>query len=117
MKRIGRPPVAAALVRANEGEWKPTPFPGVTVKRLFVDSESGNVTSLVRMTAGSVYPPHRHFGLEHSFVLEGDAIFDDHTLYAGDFEVAACSTDHSPITTRNGCLVLVVNNQRDQVLA
>ena len=39
----------AGLVRAGEGEWQATPFPGVEVKRLFVDPATQNVTSLVRL--------------------------------------------------------------------
>jgi anti-sigma factor ChrR (cupin superfamily) len=117
LKRIARPASASAIFRAGEGEWQDSAFPGLTVKQLFVDSATGNVTSLIRMTAGAIYPPHRHFGLEHCYVLEGDLVFDDHTLHAGDYEVAAHSTDHSPVTTRHGCLLLIMNNQRDQLLA
>jgi anti-sigma factor ChrR (cupin superfamily) len=69
------------------------------------------------MTAGAVYPPHRHFGPEHCYVLEGDLIFDGHALYAGDYEVAVEATDHSPVTTRHGCLLLIINNQRAQLPA
>lgn len=115
LKRIARP-TASAILRAAEGEWQDSPFPGLTTKQLFVDGSTGNVTSLIRMKPGAVYPPHRHFGLEHCYVLEGDLVFDDHTLYAGDYEVAPDSTDHSPVTTRHGCLLLIMNNQRDQLL-
>jgi hypothetical protein len=117
LKRIGRSAAAPAIFRAGEGHWQDSDFPGLTVKRLFADSSTGNVTSLIRMTAGAVYPPHRHFGLEHCYVLEGDLVFADHTLYAGDYEVAAETTDHSLVTTRHGCLLLIMNNQRDQLLA
>ena len=117
LKRIGRPASESAIFRAAEGEWQDSDFPGLTVKQLFVDASTGNVTSLIRMTPGAVYPPHRHFGLEHCYVLEGDLVFDDHTLFAGDYEVASQLTDHSPVTTRHGCLLLIMNNQRDQLLA
>lgn len=116
LKRISRPAVEPMIFRADEGEWQESGIPGLTVKQLFVDP-AGNVTSLIRMTAGAVYPPHRHFGVEHCYVLEGELVFDDHTLYAGDYEVAAEATDHSPVTTRQGCLLLITNNQRDQLLA
>ena len=82
-----------------------------------MDPSTGNVTQLIRMTAGAIYPPHRHFGLEHCYVLEGDLVFDDHTLHAGDYEVASGNSDHSPVTTKHGCLLLIMNNQRDQLLA
>jgi len=114
MHRISTP---VAVKRANEGEWQPSPFPGVTVKRLFSDPVNGGVTSLIRMQPGSLYPSHRHFGLEHCYVLEGDLVFDDHTLQAGDYEVAAPRTDHPPTTTQHGCLLLVISNQQDRVPA
>jgi anti-sigma factor ChrR (cupin superfamily) len=50
-------------------------------------------------------------------VLEGDLVFDDHTLFAGDYEVAPDTTHHSPVTTNHGCLLLIMNNQQDQLLA
>ena len=111
------PALAPLIFRAGEGQWQDSGFPGTTVKQLFVDSSTGNVTSLIRMMPGAVYPPHRHFGLEHCYVLEGDLIFGDHTPYAGDYEVASGSTDHSRVTSRHGCLLLLTNNQRDQVLS
>ena len=106
-----------AMVRANEGKWQATPFPGITMKTLFYDRASGNQSVLVRMEPGSVYPNHHHKGLEHSLVLEGDAIFSDHTLYAGDYEVGAVDHDHSSITTRGGCLVFIMHNRSDVVYA
>ena len=105
------------LIRHGEGDWQVTGYDGVEAKQLFVDAATGNVTSLVRMAARATYPPHRHAGHEHCYVLEGDLVFDDHTLFAGDFEVNAPFTGHSPVTTVNGCLLLLTNNQGDQLLA
>jgi len=99
-----------SVVRSAEGEWKPTQFPGVSSKLLFFDRSTGMATTLVRMTAGSVFPSHSHDGPEHSYVLEGDVIFEDHTLQPGDYEVALPSSDHTSITTKNGCMLLIVNH-------
>jgi anti-sigma factor ChrR (cupin superfamily) len=106
-----------ALVRGNEGPWRDTPFPGIAVRPLFKDPLSGNQFLLVRMAPGSVYPSHHHEGIEHSYILEGDAIFDDHTLYAGDYEAAQSGHDHSCIRTKGGCLVFLIRNQADRVYA
>lgn len=111
------PPGVLSIVRANDGKWLATPFAGITMKPLFTDPVSGNQSVLVRMEPGSVYPCHHHKGLEHSLVLEGDAIFSDHTLYAGDYEVAASEHDHSSITTKGGCLVFLMRNRADIVYA
>ena len=112
----GLPDGVLALVRAQEGKWIPTPFPGITVKPLFFDEKSGNQSLLVRMEPGSKYPSHHHVGLEHSLVLEGDAIFSDHTLHAGDYEVGEAAHDHCSITTKGGCLVFLMRNHADHVL-
>jgi quercetin dioxygenase-like cupin family protein len=114
---LGQSAPAGAIFRAAEGEWQESDIPGVRVKQLFVDPTSGSVSKLIRLAAGAIYPPHRHLGLEHCYVLEGDLVFDDHTLYAGDYEVAAGSTDHSLGTTKHGCLLLIINNQQVQLLA
>jgi len=106
----------AALVRAGEGEWKATPFPGVEVKQLFVDPATLNVTSLVRLQPGAIYPPHRHVSFEHCYVIEGDVVSTDRALFAGDYEVNGPNSDHSAITSTKGCLLLIINNQRDQLL-
>ena len=111
------PKGAVALVRAADGQWMKTPYAGITVKQLFYDPASGNQSVLVRMEPGSVYPSHHHKGLEHSFILEGDAIFSDHTLNRGDYEVGEAGHDHSSITTRGGCLVFIMRNRADIVYA
>jgi mannose-6-phosphate isomerase-like protein (cupin superfamily) len=105
------------IVRASDGKWLPTPFAGITMKQLFYDPVSGNQSVLVRMEPGAVYPHHHHKGLEHSLVLEGDAVFSDHTLFAGDYEVGASDRDHSSITTKGGCLVFIMRNRADIVYA
>ena len=113
---LGRAASASVLMRAGDGAWQ-SPFPGVEVRQLFVDPATRNVTSLVRMKAGAVYPSHRHARLEHCYVLEGDLVFSDHTLLAGDYEVSGPKNDHSSVTTTAGCLLLIINNQGDQLLA
>ena len=111
------PEGAVALVRAADGQWMKTPYAGITVKQLYYDPKSGNQSVLVRMEPGSVYPSHHHKGLEHSFVLEGDAVFSDHTLHRGDYEVGEAGHDHSSITTSGGCLVFIMRNRSDIVYA
>ena len=102
------------LIRADEGVWKPTGYPGVETKVLFVDRLTGAVTSLLRAAAGSVYPAHRHGGLEQCYVIDGDMIFDDHTLDTGDYEANAGETSHSKIRTETGCLAVFVTSGRDK---
>lgn len=111
------PDGVVALVRSTDGKWMQTPFAGIQMKKLFYDENSGNLSVLVRMDPGSIYPNHHHKGLEHSLVLEGDAVFSDHTLHAGDYEVGEADHDHSSITTKGGCLVFIMHNRSDIVYA
>jgi len=117
LERIGQSHSGSVIFRAGEGQWLETGVPGLSLKQLFVDPATGNVTSLIRMAPGAIIRPHQHVGLEHCYVLEGDVVFDDHTLNAGDYEVASETTDHSLATTRHGCLLLIMNNQHDQLPA
>jgi hypothetical protein len=90
----------AALLRAGDGDWQATPFPGVEVKQLFVDPVTQNVTSLLRLGPGAGYPPHRHAGFEHCYVIEGDVLSSDHTLFAGRSERSEFGPFHDHIETR-----------------
>ncbi len=117
LARVGRMiGPAGTLVRAHESPWTPSAIPGLESKKLFVDESTGNITSLVRMQPGTVYPPHRHFGPEQCYVIQGDVVLNDHALHAGDYEVALASTVHQSVTTRNGCLFLIVSNERDEFM-
>lgn len=104
-----------ALVRGGESRWRSTPYPGVTAKRLFSDKESGNATWLLKLDPGAVYPSHRHAVAEHCYVIEGDVVFANYALAQGDYGVAATGSHHAPFTTQNGCLLLIMNNDHDEV--
>jgi anti-sigma factor ChrR (cupin superfamily) len=105
------------VVRAQTGTWEKTPFPGVEIRRLFVDKLTGTVTTLLRAAPGAIYPAHRHGGLEHVYVVDGDLVFDDHVLQTGDYEVSGGATRHSSITSKTGCLALIIHHVKDEVLA
>jgi len=107
---------ARLLVRADDQNWEATPFPGVEIRRLFVDKLTGAVTILLRAAAGALYPAHRHVGIEQIYVIDGDLVFNDHTLETGDYEVNGPLSEHSSITSKTGCLAIIVHNLSDQIL-
>jgi anti-sigma factor ChrR (cupin superfamily) len=107
----------SVLIRRDQGVWQETPFEGVERKHLFIDKLKGTVTSLVRMKPGAKFPAHRHAGTEHCFVLEGDLVFSDYTLHAGDYEVNSPASGHSWVTTKAGCLLFIANDQAGVVFA
>ncbi len=116
--RAGMEQVAPGMrvLRAGEGSWKPTPFPGVSYMRLFVERNSEMATSYLRMDKGSYYPRHQHAGEEQSFVIEGECFIGEVHLRKGDYARAAPGTIHEPIQTERGCLLLMVSSVRDEIL-
>lgn len=112
MRRTSPDPV---MVRHGEGKWIKTPYEGIDVKVLFVDRATGNITTLMRMAPGAIYPPHHHVGVEHCYVIEGEVKSDDHTLRPGDYEASLVGSFHGVVTTDTGCLMLMISNKRDRV--
>jgi len=104
----------AALVETRAMPWKPSPFPGVSAKKLFQDP-AGNISWLVKLEPGAVYPRHRHSAMEHCFVLQGEAQFDEYVLREGDYEVAHANTDHSPFTSKEGAVLFIIASQHDEI--
>ncbi len=103
------------VVRGGQGDWRETGCPGVRYKTLSVDEERRYATMLVQMDAGASYPSHHHAGVEECYVLEGDVQLGDTVLRPGDFQYAAEGSDHIVQSTREGCLLLVVASQDDEV--
>lgn len=95
------------VVRATEGDWYPM-CEGVSFKRLFADPAKGTVTTIIKMSPGSQIPMHRHHGIEECYVVEGDVSSSGDTLYGGDYTCVMKDSIHSPITTVNGALLLIV---------
>lgn len=106
-----------ALVRGGNRNWQSTPFDGVSIARLYEDPVRGELASLMRMTPGARIPSHHHAGIEHCYVLEGDLVFEDHALTAGDYSAGSPEKVHPTATTTRGCLLFLVHNLRDEVRA
>jgi anti-sigma factor ChrR (cupin superfamily) len=106
---------APRFVEVDFLNWQPTPFPGVEIKILIENPETGAHTSLTRMAPGAVLPMHEHMGLEQSFVLEGSLVDDQGAVTAGNFvwrPAGSVHTAHSP----DGCLVLGIFRQPNRFL-
>jgi anti-sigma factor ChrR (cupin superfamily) len=104
------------VVRAGEGEWRPTADAGVRFKLLFVDRERSTVTTLVRMEPGARIPAHRHLGVEQCLLLEGDLRAGGIEMSAGDFNCSLPGSVHEDLTTEGGALFLIVAPERYETL-
>lgn len=92
----------------DEGEWQPTPVPGLRVKLLSVSKDLGHRTILADLAPGASFPAHDHGGSEDLMVLSGDLVTEGRTLRAGDFLHAGPGTHHSALVSPNGCVALIV---------
>jgi anti-sigma factor ChrR (cupin superfamily) len=97
------------VLRAGEGQWRPTDDAGVSFKLLFADRERGTVTSLVRMERGSRIRSHRHLGVEQCLVLEGDVRSGHVGMTAGDFNCSMPGSVHEELVSDGGALLLIVS--------
>ncbi|HEX7957980.1 MAG TPA: cupin domain-containing protein [Pyrinomonadaceae bacterium] len=104
------------VVRAGEGEWRPTPDAGVSFKLLYADAQRGTVTTLVRMEPGSRIRSHRHLGVEQCLVLEGDVRSGEVGMTAGDFNCSMPGSVHDELVSDGGALLLIVSPERYEPL-
>jgi len=99
-------PQDAQAVRIDTGAtaWLPGLVPGLSVMPL---SEFGAThTALVRWAPGTRFNPHRHYGGEEIYVLEG--VFEDEfgRYPAGTWLRSPHLSAHQPFS-REGCIILV----------
>lgn len=87
------------------------------MRRLSIDEPADRLTVLIRMAAGSSYPPHRHGGPEECYVIAGDLTTGDIKMRAGDYKLAHAGSIDGAQSTQNGCLLLIVSSLRDELLA
>jgi anti-sigma factor ChrR (cupin superfamily) len=65
--------------------WKPTPTPGIDMKILLVDEDTGLMTALFRWAPGTVLPRHEHIEIEQTYVLEGSIVDDEGEATLGNY--------------------------------
>ncbi len=65
--------------------WKPTPTPGIDMKILLQDKETGLLTALFRWAPGTELPLHEHVEVEQTYVLSGSIVDDEGEVSAGNY--------------------------------
>src|SRR5205814_1875567 len=81
--RLG--PLDSRYVDVETLPWKPTPCPGIEMKILLEDKESGLMTALFRWQPGAELALHEHVEVEQTFVIEGSLIDDEGEVTAGNY--------------------------------
>lgn len=94
------------VVRADEGDWLEF-LPGIRIKSLRRDEHAQTQTSLWRLEAGAVIPPHPHVSEEECLVLEGTIVHDGVEYHAGDYLLADRVERHKAFTSPAGALLMI----------
>ena len=102
---------------SDEGAWMPTPIPGIRMKILSVNRDTGYWCVKADLAPGARYPHHEHRGTEDLYVLSGDLHNEGRVLGPGDFLHAEPGTDHGELYSPGGCIALLVEKAPDEVLA
>ena len=79
------PELASRYVAVGTLPWQKTPAPGIEMKVLLEDKESGLLTALFRWQPGTRLPLHEHVDIEQTYVLEGRIVDDEGEARAGDY--------------------------------
>jgi anti-sigma factor ChrR (cupin superfamily) len=82
-ERLG--PLASRYVDVDTLPWKPTPCPGIDMKILLEDKDSGLLTALFRWQPGAELALHEHVEVEQTFVLEGSLVDEEGEVTAGNY--------------------------------
>ena len=112
---VSKTPSLNMDIRVQEGQWMQL-AEKVFCKTLFVDPQSGLVTSLVKLEPGGYLPRHRHLGVEQTLVVEGDCVINGQVFYPGDYRVRACDTEDGAVTTEHGTLIMLIAPERFEIL-
>lgn len=98
-------PLSSRYIDVEALPWQPSRFPGVDIKVLMEDPDSGLQTTLTRMAPGAVLTDHEHVELEQSWVLEGSLVDHEGEVRAGQYVWRPAGSRHSA-SAPNGALIL-----------
>ena len=98
-------PLSSRYIDVPALPWQPTRFPGIEIKILMEDPDTGLQTVLTRMAPGSVLTEHMHMEIEQSWVLEGSLVDHEGAATAGNFVWRPAGSRHVA-SAPNGALVL-----------
>jgi len=101
----GLKPRSSRYINMEALPWRPTSFPGVEIKILLEDKDSGLMTSLTRMAPGAKLPLHEHTDIEQTYVIEGRLVDEEGEVKAGQYVWRPAGSRHVA-TAPEGALLL-----------
>lgn len=99
-------PTTPLRVDSRELPWRPTPYAGVSFKKLEFEPPAGRSTVLLRFEPGARYGAHAHPAGEQYFVLEGSLEDGGQRWEAGAYVHHPPGSRHAP-SSAEGCLLFV----------
>ncbi len=103
LRHLGADQQHQEIVNTRSAQWHQGMVPGLTVMPLM---QQGAGSTLVRWAPGTYFNPHRHFGGEEIFVVEG-VFEDEHGRYpAGSWIRSPHLSMHKPFS-KEGCTIFV----------
>jgi anti-sigma factor ChrR (cupin superfamily) len=101
----GLGPLKSRHVKVEDLPWESTRFPGVEVKTLLIDKETGLLTCLLRMAPGAVLPDHEHMLIEQTYVIEGRLVDRDCEVGPGEFVWRPAGSRHAAHAPEGGLMI------------
>lgn len=98
-------PLDSRYIDVETLPWKPTPVPGIDMKILVQDKDTGLLTALFRWQPGTSLPLHEHVEIEQTYVLEGSIVDEEGEVTAGNYVWRPKGNRHVA-TAPNGALVI-----------
>ena len=98
-------PLSSRYIDVPSLPWQPTRFPGIEIKVLMEDPDTGLQTVLTRMAPGTVLTDHMHVEIEQSWVLEGSLVDHEGEVTAGNFVWRPAGSRHAA-SAPEGALIL-----------
>lgn len=103
LRHLGEAQVAREVIDTNQAEWYQGMVPGLTVMPLM---RQGLGSTLVKWAPQTYFNPHRHFGGEEIFVVDG-VFEDEHGRYpSGSWIRSPHMSMHKPFS-KEGCTIFV----------
>ncbi|MBL0331940.1 MAG: cupin domain-containing protein [Chlorobi bacterium] len=107
-------PILSYPLRGENIEWIDSGFPGITIRPMHLNKETGYITMMVKLLPGAKTPRHKHNGYETFFVLEGDLQTDNIEMLKGDYNVTEDGDIHVETFTKTGCIGIIQTMFQDQ---
>ena len=92
------------------------PISGMSWHKISYNEEKGQGSYILKMEPGAKSLPHKHVNYEEFLILDGELIDPDNQIFKkGDFVTFEPGSSHSSYT-KIGCLLLVFQRARNELL-